>query len=107
MSIESPRIPRLEVGCVHKGKQKGAIIRLRVVSQNEVVAYNLSDGTKTRNDTLQEFNIDNPKDWQAYGPELPDTQILTFHRSMAHIAPQQNHSLSLDDHSILSSTNEG
>ena len=44
-----------------QSKQKGTIIGPRVVSQNEVVAYNVLDSTKAQNDTLQEFSIENQK----------------------------------------------
>ena len=44
-----------------QSKQKGTIIALRLVNQNVVFAYNLSDGTKAQNDTLQEFSIEKSK----------------------------------------------
>ena len=50
-----------DVRFVAKGKQKGTIIAPRLVNQNVVFAYNLSDVTKAQNDTFHEFRIETPK----------------------------------------------
>ena len=71
-----------------QSQQKGTIIAPRLVNQNVVFSYNLSDGAKAQNDTLQEFSIE--KRTQAtehasidfasqYGSLLTCTSIIFYH----------------------------